>query len=231
MVAEPQQHEIGFTSLHAINTTTPGGQLVFYVFVALVEFIRELIVAGTREGLAAARTRDRVGGPPAVVNDDLLRAARDTLPNPEHSIISMAKLLGVNRRRRSIATFPIFTNYAPRSPELLRRLDGQGVTVSTFRLGNAERHARENMSQISSRLLLRTKNAGNKLARVGIQMAGEGRTAVHGFTHLMALVRRNWGLAGGRTGEALCSFQPQGRVPDAELSTRVFSHTAVDLNA
>jgi DNA invertase Pin-like site-specific DNA recombinase len=30
-------------------------RLVFHVFVALAEFIRELIVDGTREGLAAAR--------------------------------------------------------------------------------------------------------------------------------------------------------------------------------
>jgi hypothetical protein len=34
----------------------PGGRLVFLVFVALAQFIRELIVEGTREGLDAART-------------------------------------------------------------------------------------------------------------------------------------------------------------------------------
>ncbi|MGV9777475.1 recombinase family protein [Streptosporangium sp. NPDC003464] len=33
-----------------LDTTTPGGRLVFHVFAALAEFIRELIVAGTREG-------------------------------------------------------------------------------------------------------------------------------------------------------------------------------------
>ncbi len=36
---------------------TLGGRLVFHVFAALVEFIRELIVEGTREGLDAARAR------------------------------------------------------------------------------------------------------------------------------------------------------------------------------
>ena len=70
--------------------------LVFHVFAALAEFIRELIVAGTREGLAAARARGRIGGRPTVVNEDLLRAARDMLPNPKHSITSIAKLLGVS---------------------------------------------------------------------------------------------------------------------------------------
>jgi len=66
------------------------------VFAALAEFIRELIVSGTREGLAAARARGRVGGRPSVVNPDILRAARDMLPNPDHSITSIATPLGVS---------------------------------------------------------------------------------------------------------------------------------------
>ncbi|MFD4049697.1 hypothetical protein ACFWSF_29755 [Streptomyces sp. NPDC058611] len=37
-------------------------------------------MSGTNEGLAAARARGRVGGRPTVVNDKLLRAARDMLP-------------------------------------------------------------------------------------------------------------------------------------------------------
>ena len=37
----------GFNSLHEnLDTTTPGGRLIFHVFAALAEFIRELIVAG-----------------------------------------------------------------------------------------------------------------------------------------------------------------------------------------
>jgi DNA invertase Pin-like site-specific DNA recombinase len=55
-VGELRRRDIGFTSLHeSLDTTTPGGRLVFHVFAALAEFIRELIVSGTREGLAAAR--------------------------------------------------------------------------------------------------------------------------------------------------------------------------------
>ncbi|MFD3719638.1 recombinase family protein [Streptomyces sp. NPDC058674] len=97
MVGELRKREIGFTSLHEnLDTTTPGGRLVFHVFAALAEFIRELIVSGTREGLAAARARGKVGGRPSVVNADIIRAARDMLPNPDHSIASIAKLLGVS---------------------------------------------------------------------------------------------------------------------------------------
>ncbi|MFI9561021.1 recombinase family protein [Nonomuraea endophytica] len=82
-----------FTSLHEnLDTTTPGGRLVFHVFAALAEFIRELIIAGTHEGLAAARARGR----PTVVDAELLKAARDLLPDPGRSVTSIAKLLGVS---------------------------------------------------------------------------------------------------------------------------------------
>lgn len=65
MVGELRRREIGFTSLHEkLDTTAPGGRLVFHVFAALAEFIKELIVIGTNEGLAAARARGRVGGRP-----------------------------------------------------------------------------------------------------------------------------------------------------------------------
>jgi DNA invertase Pin-like site-specific DNA recombinase len=97
VVADLRRRGVGFTSLHeSLDTTTAGGRLVFHVFAALAEFIRELIVSGTREGLAAARTRGRVGGRPTVVTPEILGAARDMLPNPEASITAIAKLLGVS---------------------------------------------------------------------------------------------------------------------------------------
>jgi len=96
-VADLRTRGVGFTSLHEnLDTTTPGGRLVFHVFAALAEFIRELIVSGTREGLAAARARGRVGGRPTVVTPEVIRAARDMLPNPEASITAIARLLGVS---------------------------------------------------------------------------------------------------------------------------------------
>jgi hypothetical protein len=74
----------------------PRGRLIFHVFAALAEFICELIVAGTHEGLAAARARGRVGRRPVLATADIIRAARDLLPNPEASITAIAKLLGVS---------------------------------------------------------------------------------------------------------------------------------------
>src|SRR5215210_3918276 len=61
---------IGFKSLtEQIDTTTSGGKLVFHVFGALAEFERDLIRERTQAGLAAARSRGRVGGRPKKLTD------------------------------------------------------------------------------------------------------------------------------------------------------------------
>jgi DNA invertase Pin-like site-specific DNA recombinase len=98
MVADLRRRGVGFKSLHeALDTTTPGGRLVFHVFAALAEFIRELIVEGTREGLDAARARGvRLGRPPAMTPEQV-RHAVQLLTNPENSVASIARLLGVSR--------------------------------------------------------------------------------------------------------------------------------------
>ncbi|MBW0270077.1 DNA invertase [Nocardia sp. MH4] len=98
IVAGLRKRDIGFRSLHeAIDTTTPGGRLVFHVFAALAEFIRELIVQGTNEGLAAARARgQRLGRPPAMTEEQI-RQARAILTRPEETVSSVARLLGVSR--------------------------------------------------------------------------------------------------------------------------------------
>lgn len=98
IVGSLRKDGIGFRSLHeALDTTTPGGRLVFHVFAALAEFIRELIVQGTHEGLAAARARgQRLGRPPAMTEEQILHA-RSMLANPEASISSIATLLGISR--------------------------------------------------------------------------------------------------------------------------------------
>ncbi len=63
LVAELEQAGIGFKSLtESIDTTSPGGKLVFHIFAALAEFERNLIVERTKAGLDAARARGRVGG-------------------------------------------------------------------------------------------------------------------------------------------------------------------------
>jgi DNA invertase Pin-like site-specific DNA recombinase len=98
IVGTLRRQGVGFKSLHeALDTTTPGGRLVFHVFAALAEFIRELIVEGTREGLDAARARGvRLGRPPAMTAEQI-RHARDLLTRPDNTVSSIAWLLGVSR--------------------------------------------------------------------------------------------------------------------------------------
>ena len=66
-VGNLERRGVAFVSLtEQINTSTPGGRLIFHVFGALAEFERDLIRERTMAGLAAARARGRVGGRPTV---------------------------------------------------------------------------------------------------------------------------------------------------------------------
>lgn len=68
---------VGFRSItEAIDTTTPGGRLVFHLFGALGQFERDLIQERTRAGLAAAVARGRKGGRKPVVTGEKLERAR-----------------------------------------------------------------------------------------------------------------------------------------------------------
>src|SRR5215470_14172776 len=72
-----EQRGVGFRSItEAIDTTTPGGRLIFHVFGALGQFERDLITERTRAGLTAAAARGRKGGRKPVVTSDKLDRAR-----------------------------------------------------------------------------------------------------------------------------------------------------------
>ena len=61
-------------------------------------------IDSTHEGLAAARARGtRLGRPPAMTPDQV-RSARTLLAEPDHSVTSVAKLLGVSRSTTDRAT-------------------------------------------------------------------------------------------------------------------------------
>jgi DNA invertase Pin-like site-specific DNA recombinase len=75
-----ERRGVGFRSLtEAIDTTTPGGRLVFHLFAALGQFERDLIRERTRAGLAAAAARGRTGGRRPVVTEEKLRRAQDLI--------------------------------------------------------------------------------------------------------------------------------------------------------
>lgn len=92
-----EERKAGFRSLaEDIDTTTPAGRLIFHVFAFIAQFERERISERTREGLAAARKRGRVGGrPPALSTDQKIEVCR--MPDEEgRSIKTIARLFKVS---------------------------------------------------------------------------------------------------------------------------------------
>jgi DNA invertase Pin-like site-specific DNA recombinase len=89
---------IGFKSLtENIDTTTPGGKLIFHMFGALAEFERDLVKERTNAGLQAARARGRRGGRPQVLNEKKVAMARALYADKSHSIEDIRKTLNIGR--------------------------------------------------------------------------------------------------------------------------------------
>lgn len=91
------QREIGLRSLtEQIDTSTPGGRLVFHVFGALAEFERGIIRERTMAGLANARRMGRKGGRPRAMTEADITKAKAMLAAPDITIDAVAETLGVS---------------------------------------------------------------------------------------------------------------------------------------
>src|SRR5512133_1928681 len=85
---------VGFRSLQeSIDTTTPGGRLVFHIFASLAEFERDLIRERTAAGLAVARARGRHGGRPSVMTSHKLQVAEEMYGSGQYTVSAIAKTL------------------------------------------------------------------------------------------------------------------------------------------
>src|SRR2546425_10337465 len=81
-----------------IDTTTPGGKLIFHLMGALAEFERDLIRERTNAGLAAARARGRIGGrPKRLATNGKVALARRLFADPNHSIPEICSTLRISR--------------------------------------------------------------------------------------------------------------------------------------
>lgn len=86
----------GFRSLtEEINTTTPGGRLVFHVMAAISEFERDLIRERTAAGLKAAKARGRIGGRPRKMTGEKIKAAEKLLSSGT-PVRDVAEMLSVS---------------------------------------------------------------------------------------------------------------------------------------
>ncbi len=98
IITDLELRNIGFRSVtEAIDTTTPGGKLVFHIFAALAEFERTLIQDRTKAGLAAARARGRKGGRPPKLNQNQIKKAKAMLLDPQMTKAEVARHFEVSR--------------------------------------------------------------------------------------------------------------------------------------
>ena len=92
-----EERGIGLVSLtESIDTTTPGGVLVFHVFGAIAQFERALIRERTTAGLVEARRRGRKGGRPPAFKDGDVTAARALMKEGNLPVRDVAKRMGVS---------------------------------------------------------------------------------------------------------------------------------------
>jgi DNA invertase Pin-like site-specific DNA recombinase len=90
---------VGFVSLREdLDTTTPEGAVVFGVFDALAEFIRELVITAAHQRWQnPTKAPGRPRGGPGVTTPEIIQVAREMLSDPTRSIDSIAELLGVSK--------------------------------------------------------------------------------------------------------------------------------------
>jgi DNA invertase Pin-like site-specific DNA recombinase len=97
-IATLQERSIGLKSLtENIDTTTPGGKLIFHVFGALAEFERDLIRERTQAGLIAARARGKRGGRPALVDAKKQKLLQTLYADKQHRITDILTSLHISK--------------------------------------------------------------------------------------------------------------------------------------
>ncbi|MEV0108336.1 recombinase family protein [Nocardia sp. NPDC050799] len=96
--AQLQERGIGLkVTEQGIDTATTEGRAMFGMLSVLAELQRELIVANTKDGLAAARARGRKGGRRAKLTAQQIEQAQRLYDEGQHTAQQIADILGVKR--------------------------------------------------------------------------------------------------------------------------------------
>ncbi len=97
-VNELESFGIGFMSLtESIDTTTPGGKLVFHIFAALAEFERNIIVERTKAGLVSARARGKTGGRKKKLSKSQRELAVSLYCQKSHSLSEICTMFNISK--------------------------------------------------------------------------------------------------------------------------------------
>ncbi|MEY4989921.1 MAG: hypothetical protein RIS08_147 [Actinomycetota bacterium] len=80
-----------------IDTSTPEGKFFFTIIGAVAEFERSLIVGRTKDGLAAARARGRVGGRKPKLSEKQQAEIRRLYEAGDKTVLEIGELFGVSR--------------------------------------------------------------------------------------------------------------------------------------
>ena len=78
-----------------IDSTTPGGRLVFRAFAAMAEFQRELTLERTHAGLVAAKALGRRGGRKPTMGPAEIKRAKAMLAYPTITVEEVARQIGL----------------------------------------------------------------------------------------------------------------------------------------
>jgi DNA invertase Pin-like site-specific DNA recombinase len=97
IASELEKNNVGLEVLEqSINTTTPEGRLFFTMVAAFAEFEHSLMVARTKDGLAAARARGRVGGRKPKLTDAQKKTIRKLYDSRELTVKELAAMHSVS---------------------------------------------------------------------------------------------------------------------------------------
>jgi DNA invertase Pin-like site-specific DNA recombinase len=98
LVGDLQERGVEFKSLReSLDTTTPGGKLVFHVFASIAEFERDIIRERTMAGLEAARARGRKGGRKPVMDERKIALASNLMKARVMPVSEVCEAVGVSR--------------------------------------------------------------------------------------------------------------------------------------